>query len=125
MTSLQSNEEEDLGSRGFRVIGMPLSAIAFLMLSAVIALIRAHVQLLGMDEYGFGLLGIARRSSLLRLIHIQLARPVSFDPIGYNALIYGVIHYFGTGTIDDATSVDCGLPADAGLPVLDGTQDCQ
>lgn len=80
-------------------MGMRLPAIAFLLLSAAIELIRSHYQLLGMDEYGFGLLGICRGSSFARLIHIQLTKPLSFDPIGYNALIYGAIHYFGTSAL--------------------------
>lgn len=82
-----------------RLMGMPLSAVGLLLLSAVVALLRAHYQLLGMDEYGFGLLGIAKSSGFGRLVHIQLTRPVSFDPIGYNALIYAVIHFFGTGAM--------------------------
>ncbi|MGA7158449.1 MAG: glycosyltransferase family 39 protein [Acidobacteriaceae bacterium] len=78
---------------------MPPIAIGFLLLSAVIALIRAHYQILGIDEYGFGLLDLCSRSSFAHFVHIQLTAPISFDPIGYNALIYGVIHYFGTGAM--------------------------
>jgi hypothetical protein len=96
---LPDSEGNGTNPRRFHVAGMPVSAIAFLVLSATIVLIRTHYQLLGIDEYGFGLLGIARNSGFARLVHIQLTRPVSFDPIGYNALIYGVIRHFGTGAL--------------------------
>jgi hypothetical protein len=101
MSSLQQmdGEERNPGLHRFRWLGMPLPAVAFLLLSAAIAVVRSHYEVLGIDEYGFGLLGIARNSNFARLVHIQLTRPVSFDPIGYNALIYGVIHYFGTGAL--------------------------
>lgn len=96
---MQREPKGVVGRDRYRLMGMPLPAIAFLMLSAVIEVVRARVQLLGMDEYGFGLLGLARNHPFSWLAHIQLTNPVSFDPIGYNALIYAVIHYFGTGAI--------------------------
>ncbi len=78
---------------------MPLTAIALLSLSVVTLLARSHFRLLMGDEFGFGLLSIDSSSSIMRLIHIELTKPVSFDPPGYNALIYGVIRLFGVGAL--------------------------
>ena len=89
--------EGDKNSCGIRVAGMPLSAIAFLILSAAIAIIRSHYQVLWGDEFGFGLLGFDRSSTLAKLIHVQLTVPLSLDPIGYNVLMYSIIRVFGTG----------------------------
>lgn len=87
------------GRLRFSIAGMPPAAIAFLVLSVAIALIDSHYRVLFGDELGFGLLDICRRFSFAHFVHIQLTRPVSFDPIGYNALIYGMIHYFGTSAL--------------------------
>lgn len=85
-------------SRGrIRIAGMPLSAIAFLILTASIALLWSHYQLLWSDELCAILTGSI--SSLGRLIHIELTAPISFDPIGYNALIHGVIYLFGASAL--------------------------
>jgi hypothetical protein len=81
--------------RRFRIAGMPLPAVGFLFLSAVIALLRSHYRLLEGDEFGFGLLDFDKSASLSRLIHMELTTPISFDPIGYNVLIQALIHLFG------------------------------
>jgi hypothetical protein len=94
--------------RQFRIAGIPPSAIAFLILSATIMLLWSHDQLLWGDEFGFGLLGIDSGSSIARLIHIELTTPVSFDPLGYNALIYAVIHFFGSSAFAMRLPSMCG-----------------
>lgn len=94
--------------RGFRIAGMPLAAIALLFLSVVMLLVWSHFRLLSGDEFGFGLLSIDSSSSIVRLIHIELTKPVSFDPPGYNALIYGVIRFFGTSALAMRLPSICG-----------------
>jgi hypothetical protein len=99
---MQSNlktPDNDEVRRRFEIAGMPLTAIAFLVLSAAIAFIHSHYRILEGDELGFGLLDICRGFRFSQFVHIQLTRPVSFDPMGYNALIYGVIQNFGTGAL--------------------------
>lgn len=78
---------------------MPAAAIALLLLSAAVALVRSHYQVLGVDEYGFGLLDFDRDSSFFRLLHVQLTAPLSLDPIGYNVLEYALIQLFGKGAL--------------------------
>ncbi|MGC9199421.1 MAG: glycosyltransferase family 39 protein [Acidobacteriaceae bacterium] len=78
---------------------MPAAAIALLLLSAAVALVRSHYQVLGVDEYGFGLLDFDRDSSLFRLLHVQLTTPLLLDPIGYNVLEYALIQLFGKGAL--------------------------
>lgn len=80
-------------SRRFRVAGLPISAIAFLVLSAVIALIRSHYHLLWIDE--FNVLETVRISNLRWLIHVQLTTPISFDPLGYLLFIHALTVLFG------------------------------
>lgn len=92
----------------FRIAGMPPAAIALLFLSVVMLLMWSHFRLLAGDEFGFGLLSIDSSSSIVRLIHIELTKPVSFDPPGYNALIYGVIRLFGTGALAMRLPSICG-----------------
>jgi hypothetical protein len=87
---------------------MPISAIAFLILTAAIELLWSHYQLLWGDEFGFGLLGIDSSSSISRLIHIELTVPISFDPPGYNGLIYAVIHLFGPSALAMRLPSMCG-----------------
>jgi uncharacterized membrane protein len=72
---------------------MPLSAIAFLLLSATIMLIRSHYHLLWADE--FGVFYTVSISSLARLIHLQLTRPVVFDPLVYSISAHASIGLFG------------------------------
>lgn len=79
----------------FRIAGMPLPAVGFLLLSAAIALLRSHYRLLEGDEFGFGLLDFDKSASLSRLIHMELTTPISFDPIGYNVLIQALIRTLG------------------------------
>lgn len=95
------------GHRRFRVAGMPIEAIALLVLSAAIALIRSHYQLLFGDEFGFGLFGFDRSSSITRLIHMELTTPISLDPIGYNVLLHTIIHFFGASAFAMRLPVIC------------------
>jgi 4-amino-4-deoxy-L-arabinose transferase-like glycosyltransferase len=79
--------------RQLRIAGMPISAIAFLILSAVIALIRSHYHLLWVDEFATATTGSI--AGISQLIHVELTKPYSFDPIGYTGLMHAVIHVFG------------------------------
>jgi hypothetical protein len=72
---------------------MPISALAFLILTAAIALLWSHYQLLWADE--FGVITTASIPSITQLIHIELTKPFSWDPIGYNALMHTVSRLFG------------------------------
>jgi hypothetical protein len=92
-TCVSNRAEVRQDARSIRIAGMPLAAVVFLALSALIALVRSHYHLLWADE--FGILDTDSIPSLSRLIHIQLTTPVSFDPIGYNALLHTMIRVFG------------------------------
>src|SRR5665213_1419901 len=79
----------------FRIAGMPLSAIAFLVLTAVITLLWSHYQLLWTDE--FYPLETDSVASIARLVHIQITAPISLDPLTYNAFAHVAIRLFGAG----------------------------
>jgi hypothetical protein len=73
---------------------MPLSAIAFLILSATIMLIRSHYHLLWADEFGVAFTSIIP-GGVSRLIQVELTQPFSFDPIAYNVLMHTVVNVSG------------------------------
>jgi hypothetical protein len=72
---------------------MPLSAIAFLLLSATIMLVWSHSHLLWADE--FGVLDTVSISSVARYIHLQLTTPVVPDPLVYSICAHASIYFFG------------------------------
>jgi hypothetical protein len=85
---------------------MPLSAIAFLILSATIMLIRSHYHLLWADE--FGVLDTVSISSAARYIHLQLTTPVVPDPLVYSISAHASIRLFGASAFAIRLPSICG-----------------
>jgi hypothetical protein len=108
MTSslLTEGEGANINPHRFRVAGMPLSAIAFLVLSAALMLVRSHHQLMWTDE--FYPLESDSAASLIQVIHRQLTTPISLDPIVYNALAHFSIDLFGVGAFAIRLPSMCG-----------------
>ena len=79
--------------RGFYVAGMPLWAIVFLGLTAVVALAIGHYALINGDDIleiwtdGAGSLG--------QVIHIQRTSPLVIDPFFYHGVTFFGIRLFG------------------------------
>jgi hypothetical protein len=103
---MPDDSEANESHRRFRIAGMPLSAIAFLLLSAVIALIRSHYHLLWADEFGTAATGSI--PGIAQLIHVELTKPYSPDPIGYTVLMHAVIHVFGVSALAMRLPSMCG-----------------
>ncbi len=80
-------------TRGSHVAGMPLWAIAFLVLTAVVSLSIGHYLLINGDD----LLEIwcDRVGSLAQLLHIQRNTPLVIDPFFYHGLTFVGIRLFG------------------------------
>ena len=79
--------------RRFRIAGMPLAAIAFLVLTTLVSALGSHYFLLGGDE--FLELWVDKASSLSQLVHIQRATPLSVDPFFFHGLTFVVVRIFG------------------------------
>jgi len=79
----------------FSLIGIPLPAVAFLILTAAIALLVSHYRLMWIDEYL--VLNTDSVSSVGQLLHVQRVWPISLDPIGYHLLAHFAIRIFGPG----------------------------
>jgi len=79
--------------RGLHVAGMPLWAIAFLVLTVVVSLAIGHYWLINGDD----LLEIwcDRVGSLGQLLHIQRTSPLVIDPFFYHGLTFVGIRLFG------------------------------
>ena len=103
---MPNDSEANESHRRFRIAGMPLSAIAFLILSATIMLIRSHYHLLWADE--FGVLYTVSISSVARYIHILLTNPVMFDPLVYSIVAHASICLFGAGAFAIRLPSMCG-----------------
>ncbi len=86
---------------------MPLPVIAFLFLSAALALIQSHVQLLWTDE--FYALESDSVAGIARLVHMQLTTPISLDPLVYNACAHATIRLFGAGPFAIRLPSICGF----------------
>jgi hypothetical protein len=79
--------------RRFRIGGMPLSAIAFLILTAAVSLLTAHYQFIyGDDRLELWVDNVA---SIRQLIHIQRSLPLAIDPFFYHGLTFVGIRLFG------------------------------
>lgn len=72
---------------------MPLSAIAFLVLTAAVSVLGSHSFPLGGDEIIE--LWVDKASSLTQLIHIQRALPLAVDPFFFHGLTFVVLRLFG------------------------------
>jgi hypothetical protein len=81
------------GDRGFQIAGMPLWAVAFLVLTAVIALVTAHYRLIDGDDLLE--LWCDRVGSLGQLVRIQRTAPLVIDPFFYHGLTFAGIRLFG------------------------------
>jgi hypothetical protein len=103
---MPNDSEANESHRGFRIAGMPLSAIAFLILSTTIMLIRSHYHLLWPDE--FGVLDTVSISSVAQFIHILLTKPVMFDPVVYSIFAHASICLFGAGAFAIRLPSMCG-----------------
>lgn len=79
MVALRTPDDAEIDENRsrFRIAGMPLPAIAFLILTVVISLLWSHCELLWGDE--FGILTTDSVSSVRTLIHVQRATPISLD----------------------------------------------
>jgi len=79
--------------RGFYVAGMPLWAIVFLVLTAVVSLAIGHYSLINGDD----ILEIwsDRAGSLGQVWHIQRTSPLVIDPFFYHGLTFFGIRVFG------------------------------
>ena len=84
----------DRNHRRFRLPKIPLSAIAFLILTASVSLLESHCYyFVGGDEILE--LWVDRASSLTQLIHIQRVLPLAVDPFFFHGLTFAGIHFFG------------------------------
>jgi len=81
------------GDRGFQIAGMPLWALAFLVLTAAFSLIASRYRLIGGDD----LLELWCDSvgSFGQLLHIQRTSPLAIDPFFYHILTFVGIRQFG------------------------------
>jgi hypothetical protein len=83
--------------RRFRIAGMPLSAIAFLILTAAVSLVTAHYQFTyGDDRLDLWVDNVA---NLRQLIHIQRSLPLAIDPFFYHGLTFLGIRLFGVNPL--------------------------
>jgi hypothetical protein len=81
--------------RTVRILGLPVQAILFLLLTIAIALLWSHVQLMWTDEsYVFE--GDAF-GSLASVLHYQRTTPTSLDPFVYHLFAHLASDVFGAG----------------------------
>jgi Dolichyl-phosphate-mannose-protein mannosyltransferase len=100
------------GDRGFQIVGMPLWALAFLVLTAAISLIASHYRLIGGDDLLE--LWCDRAGSFGQLLHIQRTSPLAIDPFFYHILTFVGIRLFGVSPFV------LRLPSLAGFLVIQG-----
>jgi ribosomal protein S18 acetylase RimI-like enzyme len=79
--------------RRFRIAGMPLWAIAFLVLTTSVSALGSHYFPLGGDE--FLELWVDKAGSFAQLIHIQRALSLGADPFFFHGLTFVVVRIFG------------------------------
>jgi hypothetical protein len=73
--------------------GMPVLAIAFLILTAAVSLLQSHYRLLGGDD--FLQLWTDDASTITKLLHVQASFPLVVDPFVYHAVTFAGIRSFG------------------------------
>ena len=83
--------------RRFQIAGMPLSAIAFLVLTAAVSLVTSHYRFIHGDDLLD--LWVDRASSFAQLVHIQRDLPLAIDPFFYHGLMFLGIRLFGVSTV--------------------------
>ncbi|HVG27204.1 MAG TPA: glycosyltransferase family 39 protein [Acidobacteriaceae bacterium] len=74
-----------------------LSALALVLLTAVLAVVWSHVKLLSQDE--IFVLQTDTVSSLRELIHIQRHFPISLDPLIFHLLAHAATRIFGPSAL--------------------------
>ena len=95
--SLIPDDLEAQSHRRFRIVGMPLSAIAFFILTAAVSLLASNYSLVyGDDRLEMWADNVA---NLHQLFHIQSSLPLAIDPFFYHGLMFLVIHLFGVSPI--------------------------
>jgi hypothetical protein len=93
-SSFQPVNETSSGKHGpFVIVGLPLSALAFLLLTATVSLLWSHYKILTRDE--FFVLWTDSVSSIGQVAHIQLTCPISLDPLAYHIIVHAAIHILG------------------------------
>jgi len=77
----------------FRIGGMPITAISFLILTAAISLLTAHYRMIGGDD----LLELwsDKVTSIGQLVRIERTLPLAIDPFLYHGLTFAGIRLFG------------------------------
>jgi hypothetical protein len=88
---------------------LTLPAACLLILCAVIEIVRSHFQLLWVDELGFGTLYLFRSASFAHFVHLELTTPVSFDAMGYNAILFAIVRVLGTSAFVMRLPAMCGF----------------
>lgn len=76
-------------------LSLPWTAIAFLILTAVISLLWSHHKLMSQDE--IFVLQTDSAPTYAQLLHIQRHYPISLDPLVYHTLAFLSIKAFGAG----------------------------
>jgi 4-amino-4-deoxy-L-arabinose transferase-like glycosyltransferase len=76
-------------------LALPWTAVAFLILTAVLSLLWSHHKLMSQDE--FFVLQTDSVPSYAQLLHIQRSYPISLDPLVYHTLAHLAISIFGAG----------------------------
>jgi hypothetical protein len=79
--------------RRFQIAGMPLWALIFLVLTAVVSLLASHYRLTAGDDLLE--LWCDRVGSFGQLLHIQRTSPLGIDPFLYHLLTFAGIRQFG------------------------------
>jgi hypothetical protein len=87
-----ASDETERGLR-FQIAGMPLWAVAFLVLTAAVSLSMAHYRLIDGDDLLE--LWCDRVGSIGQLLHIQRTSPLVIDPFFYHGLTFVGIRLFG------------------------------
>jgi hypothetical protein len=78
----------------WRIAGISLPAIAFLLLTLALILLWSHYQLMWTDE--FYPLQNDSAATLAQVTHIQRTTPTSLDPMTYNVFAHAAVKVFGS-----------------------------
>ena len=90
-----NKQQTNVEAQSLVIAGMPVSGIAFLVLTAIISLLWSSSELLLWDE--FLSLWTDRLPSMAQIVHIQRTYPMSVDPLVYHAVAHIAVLIFGAG----------------------------
>ncbi len=90
---IPDDPQANRNNRRIGIAGMPLSAIAFLLLTTVFSVLTEHYRLLDGDDF-LELFG-DKAASLGQLWHIQREFPLTIDPFFFHGLTFLVVRFFG------------------------------